>query len=254
MNLPSIVRKIERLASDNSPVILTAIGVTGVVGTAVLTAKAQTKATRIIDQERKYRELTDKPVLTTREKFDKLWKLYIPPVISGVVTIGAIVCANRIGSKRTAAMATAVVLSERAFDEYKTKVVETVGKKKEQEVRDEIAQDRVTANPPTGTLIISDGKTLCHDAYSGRYFQSDMETLRKAENNINRVIYQEGSASVTQFYNAVGLEPTSVSDELGWNTDKGLELLFSTVLSPDGRPCLSYDFGVVPFRDFWRYC
>jgi hypothetical protein len=254
MNLAKLIRQVEKMAADNSPTILTAVGVTGVVGTAYLAGRATVAATRVLDREENFRKVTDKPVMTKREKFEMVWKLYIPPVLSASLTVASIVCANRIGNRRTAAMASAVVLSERAFDEYKTKVVETVGKKKEQEVRAEIAQDRVNANPPSGTIIVSDGKTLCHDAYSGRYFMSDMETLRRAENDINQQIFREDFATLTNFYNNIGLEPTSASSEMGWNTDKKLELLFAPIMTPDGRPCLSFDFGVVPHRDPWRFC
>lgn len=50
-------------------------------------------------------------------------------------------------AKRTAALATAYKLSETALTEYKEKVVETIGEKKEQLVRDKIDKDHIDKDP-----------------------------------------------------------------------------------------------------------
>lgn len=253
--LPSVIRKVERLVSDNSPAILTAIGVTGVVGTAYLTGKATVKATRILDEEKARATYKIDFKFTKKEQLEKIWKLYIPPVISGVLTISAVVCAARIGSRRTAAMASAVVLSERAFDEYKSKVVETIGKKKEQEVRDEVAKDRVHRDLGDKTYVIhTEGKILCHDAYSGRFFESTINDIEAAVNNINRNIMQEDSQSVSDFYDMIGLEHTSLSDEMGWNNAEQLTLDWTTVPgpTPTSPAAHSFDFGSRPILRPYR--
>jgi len=59
-------------------------------------------------------------------------------------------------------------------------------------------------------------------------------------------------ASLSDFYDLIGLPTTSFSDEVGWNSDRLLELQFSTVLSDDGRPCISIDFRTVPIRDYYK--
>jgi hypothetical protein len=269
MNVRDVVKTAQRFATNNSPAILTAIGVTGTLSTAYLTGKATFKACEVLRIERIDRDneqLKDVPAgmasqvpypaITGMDAVKVVWKLYIPAATTAFMTCVAIVMATRLESRRAAAYATAYTLSEKAYSEYKDKVVEQIGKAKEQKVRDEVAQDKVRENPPSNNQVIITGKgeVLCYDAFTGRYFMADMESLRKAENDINRQILHSDYATVTDFYNLIGLAPTAVSDELGWNTDKGLELSFSSVISEDGKPCLSFDFGHLPFPEPWRFC
>lgn len=254
MNLKLLLKNVEKFVVDNSPSILTGVGVIGTVTTAVLAGTASYKAGKILENERwVVQQSPDIPPLTQREEFEMVWTLYIPSVVVGTFTIVAIVGANRIGSKRAAALAAAYSLSEKAFTEYRHKIVETLGKNKEQQARDELAQERFTRSEgKSAEVVIATGKVLCYDAFSGRYFESDMETLKKAQNDTNYQIINDFSASLTDFYDRIGLPPNSMSNEVGWNMDKLLEVEFTTVLSEDGRPCIAIDFNVVPIRDYWK--
>jgi hypothetical protein len=175
-----------------------------------------------------------------------------------MLSCAAIIGANRIGTRRAAAVTAAYAISERAFNEYREKVVEKIGETKEQAVRDEIAQDRVNRLGEKVVMVPpSDGKVLCHDAFSNQFFHSDMESIRRAQNDINAQILHSDFATVSDFYHAIGspeLEATSVSGEMGWNTDKLLDISYSTVLHKNTTPCLSIDFAVVPIREPWRFC
>ena len=252
MNLTSIVRNFGKTVSDNSPAILTALGVTGALTTAVLTGRASFNASRILAEEDLAARLAGPDGangLETREQFELVWKLYIPAVASGIVTVTCIIAANRIGTRRAAALATAYAISEKAFDQYKDKVIEKFGEKKEQTVRDEIAQEKIAANPQGDKqVIIASGDVLCYDCYSGRYFTSNMEAIRKAKNDINERVLHDSYCSLSEFYERVGLSKTSVSDEVGWNSTKLMELDISTTLSDDGKPCMTVDFKVKPVR------
>jgi hypothetical protein len=244
------------LITDNSPAILTAIGVTGTLSTAYLTGKASFKAGDILAREQRLRSQTIDiaPILETKEKVQLVWKLYIPAAGSAVMTTAAIVCANRISTRRAAAMAAAYSISEKAWNEYKDKVVEKLGANKERAVRDEIAQDRVNSNPVgvNQVIITGGGDVLCYDMYTGRYFTSDMETLKKAQNDTNYEVLNNFYCSLTEFYNRIGLSSTTTSDDVGWNSDEMLELTFSTTMSDDQRPCLAMSFAVEPIRNFHR--
>lgn len=255
MNVSKLLKKTEKLVSDNSPAILAGIGVAGTLATAYFAGKASFKAGDILRDERYKRNINNEPQMDRREQFEKVWKLYIPAVGTGLLTCGAIVMSNRVGMRRTAAMAAAYSISERAFDEYRTKVVERIGEGKEQGIRDEIAQDRVRNNPPMDreVIIAGTGDVLCKDLFSGRYFRSSMEEMKKAQNDINYQILHYDSASLTEFYSKLGLAPTSVSDDLGWNTNKLLELSFSTTKTENDEPCLTMDFATIPVRDPGRY-
>ena len=241
--LGEIMKRFEKLVVDNSPTILTAIGVTGALTTAYLTGRASFRAAQILGEE--------SPHLEAKEKVQLCWKLYIPAVGTAALTVAAIIGANRIGSRRAAALAVAYSVSERAFEEYKTKVIERVGEKKEQAIRDEIAQARVDRDPVGNAVIIGDGRVLCYEEFTGRYFLSDMEAIRKAQNDINQRIITDSYVALSDLYDLLNLPHTSESSEVGWNTDKLLDILFSAILS-EGRPCISVGFQVKPIRNFDR--
>jgi hypothetical protein len=251
MNLNGLFHKAVKLVGDNSPLILTAVGVTGTVTTAVLTAKASFKASDIISQLEN--DIVEPIDLTPKDKVELVWQLYIPAVGTGVMTIVCIIAANRIGTRRAAAIATAYTLSERAFSEYKDKIVERLGEKKAIEIRDEIASDRVRKNPVSTkeVLVTGTGTVLCFDSMSGRYFESDMESLRKAQNDLNHMIINNTYASLHEFYEMIGLKPTAYSSEVGWNSDDLLELKFTACMSEDNRPCISIEYSTFPIRGYY---
>lgn len=231
----------QHFLKTNSPAILAAVGVSGTITTAYLTAKASFQAAKVIDQieRKKARDLEPK------EMVDLVWKFYIPPALSGGITISAIVAGTAIGTRRTAALAAAYSLSDKALTEYKTKVVEELGERKERKIRDSVAQDNVNANPPSGreVMLAGPGNVLCFERFTGRYFHSDMETLRKAENTVNAKAQREVYAYLSDFYDLVGLGETSTSQELGWDSDRLMEIEYSTVISEDGRPCLAIEYN-----------
>jgi hypothetical protein len=243
MNLSHLMRETLKTIKDNSPAILTAVGVSGVISTAYLTGRATFKAAYIIrDYEGKF-SMAANPRERFKERAKLVWKLYIPPAISGVSTILSIVSATRISSRKAAVITTAYSLSERAFSEYRDKVIEKFGEGKERALRDDIAQDRVNNNPPKELIVAGSGTVLCHEALTGRFFMSDHETLRQAQNTLNAKILAHNYAYLDDFYDLIGLPYTSVSNSLGWEVGKLMELRFTTVLSPDNKPCLSFEYN-----------
>ena len=253
MTLTSVLKHLQKFTIDNSPAILTAIGVTGTLTTSYLTGKASFKAAEVIRLAEEQGGTAEPGLPLLKEHVRLVWKLYLPAAGMGFLTVGSIILANRIGTRRAAALAAAYSISEKAFAEYKEKVVEKFGEKKEQAVRDAVAQDRVTNNPPGREVIIAgSGDVLCYDTFTGRYFNSDMETLKSAQNKVNYRVLNDMYASLTDFYNEVGLPPTAYSEEVGWNSDKLMELEFSATISDDGRPCIAVGFAVAPVRDYYR--
>lgn len=251
MTLMGLAKQAEKFAADNSPLILTAIGVTGTISTAVLAHRAGIKAERLAQDHLLYKE--HGYTISTQERLELTWKLYLPPIVTGVLTVSSIIAANQIGTRRAAAMAAAYAISEKAFTEYKEKVAEKIGQTKEQNVRDEVAQDRINQNPVSSSqIVIAGGNVLCFEAYTGRYFNSDMESLKKAQNDLNYIINNQNYASLSDFYDLIGLDRTKLSDEVGWNLDELLELQFTTCLAENGLPAISLDFKVVPIRNYYR--
>lgn len=270
LTMPAGTKKIQKVLTRKSPEILTGIGIAGVITTTVLAVKVTPKALQLIDEaERKkavawnnenpdYDNGADRIKLTKTETVKAAWKPYIPVVVTGVCSVACIIGANSVHLKRNAALATAYQLSTTAFNEYKEKVVETIGEKKEKIVRQNIAKDKVEKNPVSKTevFVTGNGTSLFYDPLSGRYFESDMNKVEKAVNNLNWSMNNgnEPYISLTQLYDELGLSHTGVSDEIGWKVEDGnIELAVSAQVSDDGRPCLVMDFLRAPEYGYDRY-
>ena len=231
----SLTRSVEKSIRDNSPAILTSLGVTGALTTAYLAAKASFRAARKIDAEA--------PCSPVKDKAQLVWKMYIPTAAAATMTVACVVGGAKIGAKRAAAAYSLMAITDKAFDEYKEKVVEQLGEKKEEKIRAEIAQDRMADGP--GIVVVGKGSVLCYEMYTGRYFNSDMETLRSAQNTINEQLIAHNDANLNDLYHLLGLPGTSYSSTGGWTSDKMFKMNYTTVLSEDGRPCIAFDYNYV---------
>lgn len=256
MTLHDIVKQVEKFTADNSPAILTGIGVAGTVLTGVLAYRAG-KRIGLDMNAGHYEPLLEgkePEVYDTRKFVATYWPEFVPPVAIGALSVTAIIGANRIGTRRAAAVAAAYSLSEKAFSEYRDKVVEKFGEKKQQVMYDEIAQKRVDADPISTkeVIITGNGDVMCYDTLTGRYFLSSMEKIKAAVNEVNKQIITYDYASLTEFYDKLGLSATAFSEEVGWRMDELMEVHFSTVISEDGKPCLAIQYTTQPVRNYFR--
>jgi uncharacterized protein DUF6353 len=249
---------------ENATTLLTAGGVVGVVGTAVLTAKAAFSAATALEAEQIIKssqsmtatELINQDPMTALPKLDKLTTLkiagpyFIPPVLSGTATITAIIFSHRMSAQKAAALAAAYGLAERNLTEYREKVQEKLTGPKQKAVEAELAQDAVNKTPGGDKLVFVEGEVLCFDKPGGRYFTSTMERIRQAVNTTNAEVLTHGYASLNFFYQEIGLDSTTWSGEVGFNPENLLDLSFDTVFAPGNRPCIVFDFRHMPEADF----
>ena len=253
-NLATIAKDIRKFASKRSPEILTGIGIAGMITTTILAVRATPKALELIE-EQKEEESVDE--FSSFEVVKVAWKPYIPAMVTCVVSTACLIGASSVNTKRNAALATAYKLSETALSEYREKVVETIGEKKERIVRDKVAEERVKKNPVSKNEVIvtGNGKTLCFDPISGRYFMCSIETIKRAENELNKQMLHDisGYVSLNEFYDELGLDHTSVGDDLGWNTDQLIDINFSSQLNDDGEPSVVLDYLVAPKYDYYKF-
>lgn len=252
MNLSSVWRSVRNKFVKHSPEILIGIGITGMITTTVLAVSETPKALKLIE-EKKIELDVDK--LTVAETVEAAWKCYIPAAVTGVLSTACLIGASSVNLKRNAALATAYTLSETAMREYRDKVVETIGEKKEEAIRDSIAKDKIDEHPVSNTEVIITGKgeTLCYDVFNDRYFKSDIDKLKRAANEVSHTMLIEGYVSLNEFYEAVGLKPVSKGYDLGWNANKSRDLVEidpSAQLTEDGTPCIVLNFKVAPSYNY----
>lgn len=248
LNVNQLLRTGVNTLSNNAPAILTAFGAVGVVGTAVLAAKASFEASDRIRRAQREHDLEEKShPFTTTEKVKLVWPLYIQAVGSGALSCGAIIMSHRISSRRAAVLAAAYAMNEKKLEEYQEKIKEKFGLTKEKDVRDDLVKDRVASEYQDNQVIFHplEGKVIVRDDYSGRYFWSSVEDVNRAVNEINHEIIMSlgGAASVSDFYDMLGLDHVSTSDHFGWNTNERLEIDWSTTTTPDGKTAVhSFEF------------
>lgn len=245
-------KNLKYATSKHTPEILIGVGIVGMATTTVLAVKATPKALQLIEAKK---QEESKDELTAIETVKTAWKPYIPAVITGTMSIACLVGASSVSARRNAALYSAYKLSETALSEYKQKVVEEIGEKKEQIIEDKIAQDKVEKDPVTKSevIITEKGNTLCYDTISGRYFKSDIERIKRTVNELNRRMINEMYVSLSEFYIELGLETTRLSDDLGWNLDDGLiDVDFSSQIADDGTPCIVVDYRIAPRYDFCK--
>lgn len=268
--MKKLINKTKRGADKNAPFILIAIGVAGMFTAGGLAVSVTPKAMRLIEEEKN--RINDESYELAKQKgyeeigvIDKLkplevvkvtWKCYIPAIILGISSAVCVFKGNSINMQRSAALATAYQISETAYREYKDKVIETIGEKKEQVICEKVAQDRLDRTPfDNDKIIMTDGgSTLCFDYSSGRYFRSDPNTIRRVESELNRrLVNGDLYISLNELYSALGLEPTSLGNDLGWNIDNGLiKLNFDTKLSKNDEPCLVISYETAPKYEYTK--
>lgn len=250
MNKFSLVAKnLGGVISKNSPSILTGIAVTSFLSTVIFAVKVTPKAYELIKQDSREAHDGDPYAFTMPEAIVSAWKEYIPAIIFGSLTIVCIIGANKINTRRNAALAGLYSLTETAFKEYKSKVTETIGKGKEQKIRDAISEDHIRKNPVGQAEVIFTGKgeVLCYDNLSGRYFKGDIEKIRRAQNTINIQLMSDVFIPLNEFYLELDLNPIDLGRDVGWDINrKPLDISFSAQLSETNEPCLVLDYEVIP--------
>lgn len=257
------LKAVGRFVSDKSPTLLTIAAVGGVVTTVVMTGRATLKAQEIIEAEKEERSelvVDDEGHVDTREGAEikpieyvmLTWKVYLPVAISGGLTIASIIMSHKISTRRTLALSALYSTSVKALEEYQAKVVEQIGKNKEAKIHEDIAQDALNRYPVDDHNIIYTGcgETLCFDVMSGRYFKSNIESIRQAQNDFNQTLLYEMRMSLNDLYGMMNIPFIELGYEVGWTVDHMLEFHFESKLASNGTPCLVVNYTRPPASDY----
>lgn len=216
----NLVKYSVKFLKRNGSTILTCLGGAGVVVTSVMTAKATTKAFKLLEEtkEEKGEDLSVKEIIKVTGP------VYIPAVITGAATISCIFGANILNQRKQAALTSAYALLDQSYKNYKKKVDELYGEGSDREIKDELAKDKYEENK----YPLEGNKRLFYDEFSERYFESTTEDLLRAENELNRIANDMGGAYLNDFYDLIGLDPVDFGDYLGWSTCELYETYWSS--------------------------
>lgn len=244
---------VKKALTRRSPEILTALGITGFLTTVVLACKATPEAGyhhNLHSMERARLDDKNKVRGSYIQEAKEIVPLYTPAIISGGISIACVLMAHKVQADRTAAIVTAYSVAERTLSTYQSKVIEKLGedahKELMQAVTDKLAEDDAPFDGGYSYSPEEDGKCLCYDRVTGRYFRSTPEDIRSAESEVNKRLIDEVTVPLSEFYFALGLEDRSfVCEGLGWDLAKDkLDVYFTSMLDDEKRPCLVLNYNV----------
>lgn len=282
------ITKFGRMVEKESPVILAGIGIGSFVGCAFMAVKATPKAIELLDRtaNQKYVDQTSSQpedyetysewlgveessfvqpsayfeVLTPVEIVKATWKAYIPSVGLGVLGIICIVASTKISTGRNVALAGAASIAEKTLYDYQQKVIDILGKEKSNEIRDQIAKDRIQEidtihDSGVENEVVCErgtGNTWIYDPITDRKWKSDLETVRAAMNDFNHDLIGGIYGTLNDWYYCLGIKGTTIGDDLGWCSDKLLDIRFAAMVLDNGEPAIVLDYETLPNSKF-RY-
>lgn len=265
---PLVIKAGKKLV-EQSPTILTGIGVAGVVTSVLLAVKATPKAVALLEEAKnnkleKAKETQRNPdntmeILGTPSKLPAVetikttWKCYIPTAIAMAISITAMIGANSINLKRVTALTALCSASEAALKQYQDKIEETFGKTKAQKVKDDINQDILKKNPIKDEQIINTGygDALFFDKMSGRYFKASLERVRQYQAEMNTMLMD--NPTLNDFYDLLNLPNATVGDMVGFDIEHPMRIDISSMLTDRNEPCTVLDYRVQPLWCFDPY-
>lgn len=241
---------------QRSPEILVAVGVIGAVGSVVMACKATLKVNEIIEEAKdtvdaihdavENEKTTSDGTAYTQEDANKdlalvyvqtgwkFVKLYGPAVALGAVSIGCMVGSSVILRKRNAALMASLAASNKAFSEYRGRLIERFGKELDRELRYNIKAKQIeerTVNEDgsetveTHTVEVIDPNAM-HSIYSIIFDEYCTGWCKNAELNKVFLIQQQEAANfrlkkqgvltLNEVYDMVGAPRTKYGQFAGW--------------------------------------
>lgn len=240
MNIKAALKVAEHAIAKNSPAILSGMAIAGTIMTGVLSVRAGKEAQK--KRENLAPEATKKDIIMAEAP------CYVVPALWGGVTIFCIFGANRINARRIAVLGSMLAASNQKIIDYRQAIDEMLPNSKATAIKDKVLQkevDRASSNDDTPVIYTGQGDYLCYDPQSARFFRSDMESVRRAVNNLNEQLLREMFVTLNDFYYELKIPPIKLGNELGWNSQNGLaDIRFGTMTNDKGEPCLTLDYDV----------
>lgn len=255
MNLKTFAKAARRSVSRNASKILGGLAITGGITAVYFAVTATPKAMILLDEKKKelgVEKLDVKTIVKTAGP------VYIPAAVSMGLSAACTIGAIHVDERRNAALAAACTLAESSLKTYQDKVVETIGKEKEQEIREAVTLDKMAKCPepavvPTAkglkeTDISYDQRVKCWESLSGKYIWTTKNALERALNGANKQLLSDLRVTENDLYDYLGMEHNRNGDLLGWDTETtlGIETFYSSKLDEEGMPCLVLDYSTPP--------
>ena len=232
------------------PIALTAFGIVGTIITVANCQKDTVKAMKKLEE-------AEIKIETKKEKFQYVWKCYIPTMVSGGVTILSIAAAGYLNHKTEMALAAALALNKDNLKKFELKAKEIIGEDKVQEIKQEVAKENVR-HVDIPKEDIEQGHIRLYDPYSEQFLDTTPEKLSLSMLGLNHDLACGGGAAYNKFLRLNGGKISRNLDLLGWSFGNDIQdwnwsfqdgywLKFQPgELVIDGQPIQSVNFNVNP--------
>lgn len=248
----------------NSPHILFAVGVAGVVGTAVFAARATLKLEPVLENAQKQLNMINQAIEASRESGDtvlyterehkrnqtiiytrlvgSMAKLYAPAIGCGVVSVAALTGSHVILSRRTVALTAAYTALERGFNDYRSRVISEFGEDKDRELKHGVVTKDVIVETDHGHDVVQTKRVdpSTRSQYARFFDQTckaweptpeyNLAFLRAQQQYANDMLHMRGHVFLNDVYDSLGINRTKAGAVVGW------------VISKDGDNYI--DFGI----------
>lgn len=245
----NFIKGAQKLVIRHAPGILMGMGTVGVGTAVILSIKAGPKAVILMEQAEMEKAKTIQPIeeggkcllapLTRKEKLAATYRIYIPPVGMAVFSLLCFWAAHGIDLRRQAVVAGLYSTAEATLKEYQKKVVDILGEKQADEIRQSIGDDRVAQAqrnlpPPPEDYDLGTQK-WCY--LYGRRFPCSYNRIKEVQNEINDLMFREMYASEADLFYKLDptgewLRPDSTARNVGWTVDNMLVLRVNNPASP----------------------
>lgn len=245
--LTSKVGKKLLLAQKHTPTILFAAGIIGVVATAVLASRATLKLDDILDEHEDqidmikgaspagYSEQDRKQdlIVTYIRTSSKVAKIYAPAVIVGLASIAALTGSHVVLNRRNVALTAAYAAVDKAFRQYRDRVLEEYGYDKDQELRYGYEEREIVEETKQGPKTTMVKKVSINSASMyAKWFDEgnpnwepsagrNMMFLRMQQQFANDKLHMNGYLFLNDVYEMLGMKRTSEGQAVGWVLDGG---------------------------------
>ncbi len=243
----ALYKSAKTYAIKHSPEILTGVGIAGFISAIPMAITAYNHSEEEINEKEISRRRNNEEPVSTKEKVVIYAKHWWPVGLAVGGSTACIITGNRTQHKRNAAIAAAYTISQETLKDYQSAIAETVDEKKATEIREKASKKALDRAPTDEPDYIPAGKSLYYDRYSGRYFTSDRETIRKICNDLSRQMLGDMYVTLNDVYAMLDMDAIPFGNSIGWDVNKSfIEPTFDSMLTKRGEPCVVFDYATAP--------
>jgi hypothetical protein len=185
--------------------------------------------------------------LTLRDRVEIAVPVFGPVALTTALSIGGIFAAHHVNRQTQATLAALLFGSQTMLARYQ-EALETVPPEVREQVQEAVAKSSIAPLTEANFETPKEpGDHLVFDAFSGRYFRSDAETIKKAVNEFNSILVQTGEQDVNLLYELLGLAPVQLGViSMGWTSKELMTIQFGGTVNEENIPVLVLQFRTQP--------